>query len=647
MKNLFGVLFISLLVWKISYAQTNYVGWHYTISQAEGTEQTNVITIPEINYQSPSSFLPTNTEDLITLFGTMVRWNFVEPAGIGTKCAVSGNGEYSAVGWYLNNARISLYGNTNSTPIWEYMLVNQFVTNFVSLNFNGDKIAAGADQHFYIFNNINNVPFFDFLMTTLGGGPVAGPVALTQSGDFLIATAVYTDSSIVLGFNTSSTTPVWSITLIPSATVGGGSIQGLKLSGNDSLMIINTYGDFWVMNTFTGEIIHHDLINPTSTSGTQTNQGISYDGSIIATINYNGFVRVFQWNGITYNLLWQDQEPPGTYYNWANSVSVSDNGEYIAVGTLIFISSSEYNGTVKLYKTSDNGTADWIYNNCGDAVATVSFNSPANVLAATSWGALNNSTPDMYLFKTWEGNTPIFTLSTGGSFFDGAISSNGSTLLVSGKAVHARTFGNGGLAYNVFVDTSDTNIPVEFVSFTADLNDNVVELKWITATEINNHGFEIQRSTNDEFVTIGFVEGHGTTTENNNYSFTDANVDVGKYSYRLKQVDFNGSFEYSDVVEVDVPAPLVFVLEQNYPNPFNPSTLINYQIPQNADVNLEIYNALGQKVKSLVNEIQEPGNYEVVWNGKNDSGNTLPSGVYLYRITAGSYIKVMKMIFLR
>jgi len=433
MKNLFSLILVSIFIYSTIYAQEipDYVGRHYSSSQFEGSEQMNVITIPEVNYLSPSSFLPTNTEDLTTLFGTMVRWNFVEPAGIGTKCAVSGNGEYSAVGWYLNNARISLYGNTNSTPIWEYMLVNQFVTNFVSFNYVGDELAAGADQHFYIFNNVNNVPFFDFLVTTLGGGPTAGPVALTQSGDFLIATAVYTDSSIVLGFNTSSTTPIWSITLIPSATVGGGSIQGLKLSGNDSLMIINTYGDFWVMNTFTGEIIHHDLINPTSTSGTQTNQGISYDGSKIATINYNGFVRVFQWNGSTYNLLWQDQEPPGTYYNWANSVSVSDNGEYIAVGTLIFISSSEYNGTVKLYKTSEGGTPTWIYDNCGDAVTTVLFNSPSNILAAASWGALNNSTPDMYLFKTWEGNTPIFTLSTGGSFFDGAISSNGSKLLVT------------------------------------------------------------------------------------------------------------------------------------------------------------------------------------------------------------------------
>jgi hypothetical protein len=93
--------------------------------------------------------------------------------------------------------------------------------------------------------------------------------------------------------------------------------------------------------------------------------------------------------------------------------------------------------------------------------------------------------------------------------------------------------------------------------------------------------------------------------------------------------------------------PLTFDLKQNYPNPFNPSTIISYQLPQTEMVTLEIYNALGEKVRTLINNIKEPGNYEVVWNGKNNSGTTLPSGMYLYRITAGNYVKVMKMMLLR
>jgi len=622
-------LTIFLLVLNVSlFAQQNYVGKHYFSREIQGKEQSSFITIPEVNYSSPISFSEVSEPYFTDLFGSMVRWNFTDIAAIGSKCAVSGNGQYNAVGWYLNNQRIALYGNTNSTPIWEYPLPNFLSTNFVSLNYNGDLIAAGSDLHVYVFNNSSNVPIFDLDLTTLGGTPAAGPVALTQVGNFLVATASYSDSSTIMGFNTSSTTPVWSFTVVPST--GSGGIQGLKLSGNDSLMIVNTYGVFWVVKTFTGEILYQDLINPVSTSGTQTSQGISYDGSIIATVNYRGYVRVFEWNGSTYNFLWQDQEPPGAYYNWANSVTVSNDGNYIAVGTLIFVSSSENNGTVKLYKTSNGGTVSWKYENCGDAVTSVAFNDPASVLAASSWGALDNSTPDLYVFKVWEGNIPVFTINTNGSFFDDALSIDGSTLITSGKAVHARAFGNGGLAYNVFVDTSDTNVPVELESFTGKVTGRNVTLEWITATELNNLGFEIQKSFNSKFQTIGFIEGYGTTTEIQSYFFIDKDVNAGSYNYRLKQVDFNGNFEYSPIVNVVVSAPNEFSLSQNYPNPFNPGTKIEFSLAIDSKVTLKVFNVLGQEVASLVNNI----NLEAGLHNVDFDASALSSGIYFYILKA-------------
>jgi hypothetical protein len=637
---------IFLLLFNLSlFAQQNFVGKHYLSREFQGNEQSSFVTVAEVNYSSPKSFSQTNEQDFTDLFGSMVRWNFTDAAAIGSKCAVSGNGQYNAVGWYLNNQRISLYGNTNSTPVWEYPLTNNLATNFVSLNYNGDLIAAGADLHVYIFNNSSNVPFFDFDVSTLGGGPTAGPVALAQNENFLVATASYTDSSTVLGFSTASTTPVWSLTVVPST--GGGGIEGLKISGNDSLMIVNTYGEFWVIKTFTGEIVYQDLINPISTSGTQTSQGISYDGSIIATVNYRGYVRVFERNGSTYNLLWQDQEPPGIYYNWANAVDVSNNGDYVAVGTLIFVSSSEYNGTVKLYKTSNGGIASWKYEDCGDAVTSVSFNGPENILVASSWGALNNSKPDLYIFKVWEGNTPIFTVNTSGSFFDAAISLDGSTLITSGKAVHARTFGSGGLAYNIFVDTSDTNVPVELVSFTGRVSEGNVTLEWTTATEINNHGFEVQRSFGSEFQIIGFVDGHGTTTESKSYFFIDKNLNAGSYNYRLKQVDFNGNFEYSPVVNVDVSAPNEFSLSQNYPNPFNPNTKIDFSLAVDSKVTLNVFDVLGQQVALLVNENLEAGMHSVDFNAF-----AMNSGIYFYKLNSENaegknFISTKKMILMK
>ncbi len=304
-------------------------------------------------------------------------------------------------------------------------------------------------------------------------------------------------------------------------------------------------------------------------------------------------------------------------------------------------------GTIKIYKTSDGGTVSWKYENCGDAVTSVAFNDPANILAASSWGALNNSTPDLYVFKVWEGNTPIFTVNTNGSFFDDAISSDGSTLITSGKAVHARTFGNGGLAYNVFVDTSDTNVPVELTRFSGKVSDGNVTLEWTTATEINNQGFEIQRSIGSEFLTIGFIDGHGTIAEPQSYFFIDRNLDVGSYNYRLKQVDFNGSFEYSPVVNVDVLNLSEFSLGQNYPNPFNPATKINFTLAADSKVTLKVFNVLGQQVALLVNENLKAGLHTVDFNA-----SSFNSGIYFYNIVAENsdgknFVSTRKMVLMK
>ncbi len=186
-------------------------------------------------------------------------------------------------------------------------------------------------------------------------------------------------------------------------------------------------------------------------------------------------------------------------------------------------------------------------------------------------------------------------------------------------------------------------IPVEFTSFNREIENSTIILSWSTATETNNRGFEIQRSSGEqEFKIIGFVDGSGTTTEQHNYTFTDYNLNQGSYSYRLKQYDFDGSFHYSDVVKVDFNIPLKFALEQNYPNPFNPTTTIKWQSPEDGVQTLKIYDVLGNEVKTLVNEFRQAGRYEISFDAR-----SLASGIYFYRLQAGNYTSVKKMILLK
>jgi hypothetical protein len=193
--------------------------------------------------------------------------------------------------------------------------------------------------------------------------------------------------------------------------------------------------------------------------------------------------------------------------------------------------------------------------------------------------------------------------------------------------------------------TINGGIPVELTVFTVEVFDVKVELTWSTATETNNQGFEILRSAqndNDVWNKIGFVPGHGTTTETQHYSFTDNDVSSGKYKYKLKQIDYNGTFEYSHIVEVEVPFVNKFSLSQNYPNPFNPVTKISWQSPTGSWQSLKIYDVLGNEIISLLNEYRPAGKYEIEFDG-----SKLTSGIYFYQLRTEKYVEVKKMVLLK
>ncbi len=292
--------------------------------------------------------------------------------------------------------------------------------------------------------------------------------------------------------------------------------------------------------------------------------------------------------------------------------------------------------------------------NTAVTTATLSFSQDVNI--ASLCGLRNNPAGSA---QDW-----IFTAKNNGSTVDTLAASvdpiNGTTVNFGTKFVGVDeievTLSAGG-TFDFAFDNIAINaaLPVELISFSASILNNLVLLNWATATEINNYGFEIERSNptisditpsrgegKSVWVKIGFVNGHGNSNSPKSYSFIDERPSPNGASYRLKQIDFDGTFEYSKVIEVTAELPSGYVLGQNYPNPFNPETTISFQLPEVQFVNLTIYDMLGKKVEELVNDQLEPGFHSVFFNGSD-----LSSGTYLYRLETDSFTQAKKMLLVK
>jgi hypothetical protein len=194
-------------------------------------------------------------------------------------------------------------------------------------------------------------------------------------------------------------------------------------------------------------------------------------------------------------------------------------------------------------------------------------------------------------------------------------------------------------------------LPVELTSFTAKSENNNIILNWKTATELNNTGFEIQRSRelnsfNSGWQTLGFVKGRGTSVTSSSYSFTDRDPLGGKQYYRIKQDDANGTFSIYGPIEAANFANIKFSLEQNYPNPFNPSTVIKYTMPSPEIVTIKLYDVIGSEVATLLNEYKEAGIYSLNF-ASSELKNKIGSGIYFYTIKAGQFTQTRKMVILK
>ncbi len=204
--------------------------------------------------------------------------------------------------------------------------------------------------------------------------------------------------------------------------------------------------------------------------------------------------------------------------------------------------------------------------------------------------------------------------------------------------------GGDGANYPTLKNNPSLPLPVELSLFAAQVGKESVSLNWQTETETNNYGFEIERSSakNEGFEKVGFVTGNGNSNSVKYYAFTDKNPVAGKTVYRLKQIDYDGKYEYSKEIEVLYEGVKEFALEQNYPNPFNPTTIINYSIPEDAHVSIKVYNILGREISTLVNRERKGGSYSVEFNGAD-----LASGVYVYSIKSGAFAMSKRMMLIK
>lgn len=227
---------------------------------------------------------------------------------------------------------------------------------------------------------------------------------------------------------------------------------------------------------------------------------------------------------------------------------------------------------------------------------------------------------------------------------------SGAPTVVSGSDPRVITANLTSFNNKVLTVSDDLNpLPVELASFTAANDNNTVKLNWLTKTEKNNYGFEIERAVVDatgktsEFTKIGFVNGNGNSNSPKQYQFTDNKTVTGKYAYRLRQIDNDGQFNYSSVIEVAAEKSVNnYSLESNYPNPFNPSTTIRFAVPNTSHVILKVYNSIGEEVVSLVNEVLEKGIYERTFNA-----SSLSSGNYFYSLEADGVKLTKKMLLVK
>jgi photosystem II stability/assembly factor-like uncharacterized protein len=418
--------------------------------------------------------------------------------------------------------------------------------------------------------------------------------------------------------------------------------NGTAVGANGYILRTTNGGQNWVTQFSGAGYQFHGVSFSDANNGTVVGDyynGIIFENTVFRTTNggQNWVTQSLPPTGRPTGVFFTDMNNGTIVGGWGSIVRTTDGGLNWIIqtsGTTVWLNGVSFTdvntGTVvgregTILRTT-NGGQDWIMQYSGSTawLNGVCFTDANNGTAVGNQGTI---------LRTTDGGQNWINQSSGTTKYLCGVSFSD---VNNGTAV-----GESG----IILRTTNGGIPVELISLTSEVSGSEAKLNWSTATETNNSGFEIHRFTqndNNAWEQIGFVPGHGTTTETQHYSFTDNDVKPGKYQYKLKQIDYDGTFEYSQIVEVEIPIVNKFSLYQNYPNPFNPSTSLQYAIGSRQFVTLKVYDLLGREVATLVNEEKPAGEYEVEFDGF-----ALPSGIYFYQLKAGQYSETKKMILLK
>jgi len=552
--------------------------------------------------------------------------------------------------WNPNNVYIGLvdvYRSTNGGSSFSN------ITN----SYSGGTVHP--DQHYLFFHPTDQNTFFitndgGVWKTTNNGNNFTNlNQTLTLTQFYRIAASPFDPGRIMGGTQDNGTQQTFS-TLNWAAAFGGdgGEVCFNPQVANDQNIIGETQNNGLVRTTNGGTT----WVN--ATSGISGSENAAWVGPIIKDPNVSSWFftarqRVYKttdygasWNAVSGNVNGSNAVRELTQSKTNSSIM------FAASGSQLFRSTDSGVNWSNVSTGLPNRTITSVYISPVDenlVFLTFSGFSTAKVYKSTnqgsSWFSINGNLPDspvndifVYTADTTHANTyfvatdvGVFLTSDNGTNWVELQNGLPNTVIMhldyspSNQMLRAGTHGRG--VYEAFIDLV---VPVELTSFTAEKGNNNVKLNWSTATETNNHGFEIERKLkNQEWQTLGFIEGSGTTTQPNNYSYVDDYSLLpyeGTVLYRLKQIDYNGRFQYSEQVAVNITfVPGEYYISQNYPNPFNPSTTIKYSLPVESLVRIRIYNSIGEVIEELVNGMQERGNYETSWNAEDYS-----SGIYFY-----------------